>query len=134
MEKYHIFVYEDTFKDSLSTANDIYKYLLGKTKPLYQVGLFILSDILTVRVGSYIKDTNGYLYNEIFNVPKELKSDFDSFKIDRGLLAPFEGTVYDYIDCLISHLDNTRKGLPPGYFEDMNTILKGGEVREDSGI
>ena len=134
MEKYHIFVYEDTFKDSLSTANDIYKYLLGKTKPLYQVGLFILSDILTVRVGSYIKDTNGYLYNEIFNVPKELKSDFDSFKIDGGLLAPFEGTVYDYIDCLISHLDNTRKGLPPGYFEDMNTILKGGEVREDSGI
>lgn len=134
MDKRHIFVYEPTFKDSLSTANDIYKYLLGKTKPLYQVGLFILSDILTVRVGSYIKDTNGYLYNEIFNVPKELKSDFDSFKIDGGLLAPFEGTVYDYIDCLISHLDNTRKGLPPGYFEDMNTILKGGEVHEDSGI
>lgn len=134
MEKYHIFVYEPTYKDSLSKANDIYKYLLGKTKPLYQVGLFILSDILTVRVGSYIKDTNGYLYNEIFNVPKELKSDFDSFKIDGGLLAPFEGTVYDYIDCLISHLDNTRKGLPPGYFEDMNTILKGGEVLEDSGV
>ena len=128
MEKYHIFVYEPTFKDSLSKANDIYKYLLGKTKPLYQVGLFILSDILTVRVGSYIKDTNGYLYNEIFNVPKELKSDFDSFKIDGGLLAPFEGTVYDYIDCLISHFSDTRKGLPPGYFEKMAPILlKGGE-------
>ena len=134
MEKYHIFVYEPTHIAALSKANDIYKYLLGKTKPLYQVGLFILSDILTVRVGSYIKDTNGYLYNEIFNVPKELKSDFDSFKIDGGLLAPFEGTAYDYIDCLISHLDNTGKGLPPGYFEDMNTILKGGEVCEDSGI
>ena len=128
MDKHHIFVYEPTFKDATSKANDIYKYLLGKTKPLYQVGLFILSDILTVRVGSYIKDTNGYLYNEIFNVPKELKSDFNSFKIDGGLLAPFEGTVYDYIDCLISHLDNTRKGLPPGYFEKMAPILlKGGE-------
>ena len=134
MDKHHIFVYEPTFKDSLLKANYIYKYLLGKTKPLYQVGLFILSDILTVRVGSYIKDTNGYLYNEIFNVPKELKSDFDSFKIDGGLLAPFSGTVYDYIDCIISHFDNTRKGLPPAYFEDMNAILKGGEVCEDSGI
>ena len=128
MEKHHIFVYEPTFKDSLLKANYIYKYLLGKTKPLYQVGLFILSDILTVRVGSYIKDTNGYLYNEIFNVPKELKSDFDSFKIDGGLLAPFSGTVYDYIDCLISHFSDTRKGLPPGYFEKMAPILlKGGE-------
>ena len=134
MEKYHIFVYEPTHKDSLSKANNIYKYLLGKTKPIYQVGLFIYSDIVTVRVGSSIEDTNSCLYNEIFNVPKELKSDFDSYKIDGGLLAPFEGTVYDYIDCLISHLDNTRKGLPPGYFEDMNTILKGGEVLEDSGI
>lgn len=134
MEKYHIFVYEPTHKAALSKANDIYKYLLGKTKPLYQVGLFILSDILTVRVGSYIKDTNGYLYNETFNVPKELKSDFDSYKIDGGLLAPFEGTVYDYIDCLISHVSESGKGLPPGYFEDMNTILKGGEVLEDSGI
>ena len=134
MEKRHIFVYEPTHKVALSTANDIYKYLLGKTKPLYQVGLFILSDILTVRVGSYIKDTNGYLYNEIFNVPKELKSDFDSYKIDGGVLAPFSGTVYDYIDCLISHVSKSGKGLPPGYFEDMNTILKGGEVREDSGV
>ena len=134
MEKHHIFVYEPTFKDSLSTANDIYDYLLSKTKPIYQVGLFIHSDIITVRVGSSIEDADGVLYNEIFNVPKELKSDFDSYKIDSGLLAPFEGTVYDYIDCLISHVNNSGKGLPPGYFEDMNTILKGGEVREDSGI
>lgn len=134
MEKYHIFVYEPTHKDALSTANDIYKYLLGKTKPIYQVGLFILSDILTVRVGSSIKDTNGCLYNEIFNAPYELKSYFDSYKIDGGVLAPFSGTVYDYIDCLISNVSNTGKGLPPGYFEDMNTILKGGEVREDSGV
>lgn len=134
MDKHHIFVYEPTFKDSLSTANDIYDYLLSKTKPIYQVRLFIHSDIITVRVGSSIEDADGVLYNEIFNVPKELKSDFDSYKIDRGLLAPFEGTVYDYIDCLISHVSNSGKGLPPGYFEDMNTILKGGEVREDSGI
>lgn len=134
MEKYHIFVYEPTHKVALSTANDIYKYLLGKTKPLYQVGLFILSDILTVRVGSSIENTNGCLYNEIFNAPYELKSYFNSYKIDGGVLAPFSGTVYDYIDCLISHVSNSGKGLPPGYFEDMNTILKGGEVREDSGI
>ena len=128
MDKHHIFVYEPTHKAALSKANDIYKYLLGKTKPLYQVGLFILSDILTVRVGSYIKDTNGYLYNEIFNVPKELKSDFNSYKIDGGVLAPFSGTVYDYIDCLISHVSKSGKGLPPGYFEKIAPILlKGGE-------
>lgn len=137
MDKHHIFVYEPTFKDALSTANDIYDYLISKTKPIHQVGLFILSiysDIITVRVGSSIEDANGVLYNEIFNVPKELKSDFDSYKIDGGALAPFAGTVYDYIDCLISHVSNIRKGLPPGYFEDMHTILKGGEVCEDSGI
>ena len=134
MEKYHIFVYEPTHEVALSKANDIYKYLLGKTKPIYQVGLFIYSDIVTVRVGSSIEDTNSCLYNEIFNAPDELKSYFDSYKIDGGVLAPFSGTVYDYIDCLISNVSNTRKGLPPGYFEDMNTILKGGEVLEDSGI
>lgn len=134
METRNIFVYEPTYKVALSTADDIRKYLLGKTKPVYQVGLFIYSDIITVRIGSSIEDTNGCLYNEIFNVPKELKSDFDSYKIDGGVLAPFEGTVYDYIDCLISHVSNTGKGLPPGYFEDMNTILKGGDVCEDSGI
>ena len=134
MDKHHIFVYEPTHKDALSTANDIYNYLLGKTKPVYQVGLFIYSDIVTVRVGSSIEDTNGCLYNEIFNAPYELKSYFNSYKIDGGVLAPFSGTVYDYIDCLISNVSNTGKGLPPGYFEDMNTILKGGEVREDSGI
>ena len=134
MDKHHIFVYEPTHKDALSTANDIYKYLLGKTKPVYQVGLFIYSDIITVRVGSSIDDTNGYLYYEMFNVPYELKSDFDSYKIDGGVLAPFEGTVYDYIYCLISHVSNSGKGLPPGYFEDINTILKGGEVCEDSRI
>ena len=128
MDKHHIFVYEPTHKDALSTANDIYDYLLGKTKPVYQVGLFIYSDIITVRVGSSIENTNGCLYCEMFNVPYELKSDFDSYKIDGGVLAPFEGTVYDYIDCLISHLDNTSKGLPPGYFEKMAPILlKGGE-------
>ena len=134
MDTYNIFVYEPTHKAALSKANDIYKYLLGKTKPIYQVGLFIYSDIVTVRVGSSIEDTNGCLYNEIFNAPYELKSYFDSFKIDGGVLAPFSGTVYDYIGCLISHVSNTGKGLPPGYFEDMNTILKGGEVREDSGV
>ena len=134
MEKYHIFVYEPTYKDALSTADDIRKYLLGKTKPVYQVGLFIYSDIVTVRVGSSIEDTNGCLYNEIFNAPYELKSYFDSYKIDGGVLAPFKGTVYDYIDCLISNVSNTGKGLPPGYFEDTNMILKGGEVCEDSGI
>lgn len=134
MDKHHIFVYEPTHKDALSTANDIYDYLLGKTKPVYQVGLFIYSDIITVRVGSSIEDINGCLYYEMFNVPYELKSDFDSYKIDGGVLAPFEGTVYDYIDCLISHVSNSGKGLPPGYFEDINTILKGGEVREDSRI
>ena len=133
METRNIFVYEPTYKVALSTADDIRKYLLGKTKPIYQVGLFIYSDIVTVRVGSSIEDTNGCLYNEIFNAPCELKSDFDSYKIDGGVLAPFSGTVYDYIDCLISNISNTGKGLPPGYFEDMNTILKGGEVREDSG-
>ena len=125
MDKHNIFVYEDTFKDSLSTANDIYKYLLGKTKPLYQVGLFIHSDILTVRVGSSIEDVDGFLFHEIFNVPKELKSDFDSFKIDGGLLVPFSGTVYDYIDCLISHVRG--KGLPPGYFEKIAPILLKGD-------
>ena len=134
METRNIFVYEPTYKDALSTADDIRKYLLGKTKPVYQVGLFIYSDIVTVRIGSSIEDTNGCLYNEIFNTPYELKSYFDSYKIDGGVLAPFKGTVYDYIDCLISNVSNTGKGLPPGYFEDMNTILKGGEVREDSGI
>ena len=134
MKKRHIFVYEPTHKAALSTANDIYKYLLGKTKPIYQVGLFIYSDIVTVRVGSSIEDTNGCLYNEIFNAPYELKSYFDSYKIDGGVLAPFSGTVYDYIDCLISHISNSGKGLPPGYFEDMNAILKGGEVRENTGI
>ena len=134
METRNIFVYEPTYKDALSTADDIRKYLLGKTKPVYQVGLFIYSDIVTVRIGSSIEDTNGCLYNEIFNAPYELKSYFDSYKIDGGVLAPFKGTVYDYIDCLISNVSNTGKGLPPGYFEDMNTILKGGEVREDSGI
>ena len=134
MEKYHIFVYESTHEVALSKANDIYKYLLGKTKPLCRVGLFVLSDILTVRVGSSIEDTNGCLYNEIFNAPYELKSYFNSYKIDGGVLAPFSGTVYDYIDCLVSNVSNAGKGLPPGYFEDMNTILKGGEVREDSGI
>ena len=134
MDKHHIFVYEPTHKDALSTANEIYNYLLGKTKPVYQVGLFIYSDIITVRVGSSIEDTNDCLYYEMFNVPYELKSDFDSYKIDGGVLAPFEGTVYDYIDCLISHVSNSGKGLPPGYFEDINTILKGGEVREDSRI
>ncbi len=134
METRNIFVYEPTYKVALSTADDIRKYLLGKIKPVYQVGLFIYSDIVTVRVGFSIEDTNGCLYNEIFNVPYELKSDFDSYKIDGGVLAPFEGTVYDYIDCLISHVSNTGKGLPPGYFEDMRTILKGGEVYEDSGI
>ena len=128
MDKHHIFVYEPTHKDALSTANDIYDYLLGKTKPVYQVGLFIYSDIITVRVGSSIEDINGCLYYEMFNVPYELKSDFDSYKIDGGVLAPFEGTVYDYIDCLISHFSDTRKGLPPGYFEKMAPILlKGGE-------
>ena len=134
MEKYHIFVYEPTHIAALSKANDIYKYLLDKTKPVYQVGLFIYSDIVTVRVGPSIEDTNGCLYNEIFNAPYELKSYFDSYKIDGGVLAPFSGTVYDYIDCLISNVSNTGKGLPPGYFEDMNKILKGGEVCEDSGI
>ena len=134
MEKYHIFVYEPTHKVALSTADDIRKYLLGKTKPVYQVGSFIYSDIVTVRIGSSIEDTNGCLYNEIFNAPYELKSYFNSYKIDGGVLAPFSGTVYDYIDCLISNVSNTGKGLPPGYFEDMNTILKGGEVREDSGV
>lgn len=134
MEKYHIFVYKPTHKAALSKANDIYEYLLGKTKPIYQVGLFIYSDIITVRIGSSIEDTNDHLYNEIFNAPYELKSYFDSYKIDGGVLAPFSGTVYDYIDCLISNVSNTGKGLPPGYFEDMNTILKGGEVREDSGV
>ena len=134
MDKHHIFVYEPTHKVALSTANEIYKYLLGKTKPVYQVGLFIYSDIVTVRIGSSIEDTNGCLYNEIFNAPFELKSYFDSYKIDGGALAPFSGTVYDYIDCLVSNVSNAGKGLPPGYFEDMNTILKGGEVREDSGI
>lgn len=128
MEKYHIFVYEPTHKVALSTANDIYNYLIGKTKPIYQVGLFIYSDIVTVRVGSSIEDTNGCLYYEMFNVPKELKSDFDSYKIDGGVLASFEGTVYDYIDCLISHVSESGKGLPPGYFEKMTSILlKGGE-------
>ena len=134
METRNIFVYEPTHKVALSTANDIYKYLLGKTKPVYQVGLFIYSDIVTVRVGSSIEDTNGCLYNEIFNAPYELKSYFNSYKIDGGLLAPFEGTVYDYLDCLVSNVSNAGKGLPPGYFEDMNTILKGGEVRENTGI
>ena len=134
METRNIFVYEPTHKNALSTANDIRKYLLGKTKPVYQVGLFIYSDIITVRVGSSIEDINGCLYYEMFNVPYELKSDFDSYKIDGGVLAPFEGTVYEYIDCLISHVSNSGKGLPPGYFEDINTILKGGEVREDSRI
>ena len=109
MDKHHIFVYEPTHKDALSTANDIYEYLLGKTKPVYQVGLFIYSDIITVRVGSSIEDINGCLYYEMFNVPYELKSDFDSYKIDGGVLAPFEGTVYDYIDCLISHISNSGK-------------------------
>lgn len=127
-------MYEPTHKDALSTANDIYKYLLGKTTPIYQVGLFIYSDIVTVRVGSSIEDTNGCLYNEIFNAPYELKSYFDSFKIDGGVLAPFSGTVYDYIDCLISNVSNSGKGLPPGYFEDMNAILKGSEVHENTGI
>ena len=134
MDTYNIFVYEPTHKAALSKANDIYKYLLGKTKPIYQVGLFIYSDIVTVRVGSSIEDTNGCLYNEIFNAPYELKSYFNSYKIDGGVLAPFSGTVYDYIDCLISNVSNTGKGLPPGYFEDMNTILKGGEACEDSGV
>lgn len=134
MDKHHIFVYEDTFKDALSTANDIYDYLLSKTKPLYQVGLFIHSDILTVRVGSSIEDVDGFLFHEIFNVPKELKSDFDSFKIDGGILAPFSGTVYDYIDCLISHVNKSGKGLPPGYFEQVASILKGGENSEDTGV
>ena len=128
MEKYHIFVYEPTHIAALSKANDIYKYLLSKTKPVYQVGLFIYSDIVTVRIGSSIEDTNGCLYNEIFNAPYELKSYFNSYKIDGGVLAPFKGTVYDYIDCLISNVSNTRKGLPPGYFEKMAPILlKGGE-------
>ena len=134
MEKHHIFVYEPTHEVALLKANDVYKYLLGKTKPIYQVGLFIYSDIVTVRIGSSIEDTNDCLYNEIFNAPFELKSYFDSYKIDGGALAPFSGTVYNYIDCLISNVSNTGKGLPPGYFEDMNTILKGGEVREDSGV
>ena len=124
MDTYNIFVYEPTHKVALSTANDIRKYLLGKTKPVYQVGLFIYSDIVTVRIGSSINDTNGYLYNEIFNAPCELKSYFDSYKIDGGALAPFSGTVYDYIDCLVSNVSNTGKGLPTGYFEDMNMILK----------
>ena len=128
MEKYHIFVYEPTHIAALSTADDIRKYLLGKTKPIYQVGLFIYSDIVTVRIGSSIEDTNGCLYNEIFNAPYELKPYFDSYKIDGGVLAPFSGTVYDYIDCLISNVSNTGKGLPPGYFEKMAPILlKGGE-------
>ena len=134
METRNVFVYEPTHKVALSTADDIRKYLLGKTKPIYQVGLFIYSDIVTVRIGSSIEDTNGCLYNEIFNAPFELKSYFNSYKIDGGVLAPFEGTVYNYIDCLVSNISNAGKGLPPGYFEDMNTILKGGEVREDSGI
>ena len=124
MDTYNIFVYEPTHKVALSTANDIRKYLLGKTKLVYQVGLFIYSDIVTVRIGPSIEDTNGCLYNEIFNAPCELKSYFDSYKIDGGALAPFSGTVYDYIDCLVSNVSNTGKGLPTGYFEDMNMILK----------
>ena len=124
MENHHIFVYEPTHKDALSTAIDIRKYLLDKTTSLYQIGSFVCSDIVTVIVGSSIEDADGYLYHEIFNVPYELKQEFDSCKIDGGLLAPFEGTVYDYIDCLISHVNESGKGLPTGYFEDTNTILK----------
>lgn len=127
MEKHHIFVYEPTHKDAISTANDIYKYLANKTRITYQVGTFIYSDIITVRVGSSVKDANDCLYYEVFDVPDKLKSKFDACKIDGGLLAPFAGTVYDYIDCLVSHVSNTGKGLPPGYFEAIDTILKGGE-------
>ena len=138
MEKYHIFVYEPTYYEVGLRYDEIYEFLLNKGLNGYGRHTCTYSDIYTdiidIRIGHSLKDASGFIFNEIFYVPRSLRHAFDSYKIDGGVLAPFSGTVYDYIDCLISHVSNAGKGLPPGYFEDMNTILKGGEVREDSGI
>ena len=138
MEKHNIFVYEPTYYEVGLRADEIYEFLLNKGLNVSACHTCTYSDIYTdiidIRIGHSLEDTCGFIFNEIFDVPRSLRHAFDSYKIDGGVLAPFSGTVYDYLDCLISHVSDTRKGLPTGYFEDMNTILKGGEVREDSGV
>ena len=138
MKNYHIFVYEPTYYEVGLRADEIYEFLLNKGLNVSARHTCTYSDIYTdiidIRIGHSLEDTCGFIFNEIFNVPDSLRYAFNSYKIGGGVMAPFEGTVYDYIDCLISHVSDTRKGLPTGYFEDMNTILKGGEVCEDSGI
>ena len=138
MEKHHIFVYEPTYYEVGLRADEIYEFLLNKGLNVSARHTCTFSDIYTdiidIRIGHSLEDTCDFIFNEIFDVPRSLRHAFDSCKIDGGVLAPFSGTVYDYLDCLISHVSDTRKGLPPGYFEDMITILKGGEVREDSGV
>ena len=138
MEKHHIFVYEPTYYKVGLRADEIYEFLLNKGLNVSSCHTCTFSDIYTdiidIRIGHSLEDTCGFIFNEIFDVPRSLRHAFDSCKIDGGVLAPFSGTVYDYLDCLISHVSDTRKGLPLGYFEDMITILKGGEVREDSGV
>lgn len=128
METKCIFVYEPTYYQVGLRADEIYEFLLNKGLNVSARHTCTYSDIYTdiidIRIGHSLEDAYGFIFNEIFDVPRSLKHAFDSYKIDGGLLAPFEGTVYDYIDCLISHVSNTGKGLPTGYFEDMNTILK----------
>lgn len=128
MEKHHIFVYEPTYYEVGLRADEIYEFLLNKELNVSARHTCTYSDIYTdiidIRIGHSLEDACGFIFNEIFNIPDSLRYAFNSYKIDGGLLAPFSGTVYDYIDCLISHVSNTGKGLPTGYFEDTNTILK----------
>ena len=118
MEKYHIFVYEPTYYEVGLRADEIYEFLLNKGLNVSTRHTCTYSDIYTdiidIRIGHSLEDTCGFIFNEIFDVPRSLRHAFDSYKIDGGVLAPFSGTVYDYIDCLISHVSDTRNGLPPG--------------------
>ena len=135
MEKKCIFVYEPTYYQVGLRAAEMYKYLLNKGLSIHarhtSTYSMIYTDIIDVKIGHSAEDLYGNIFDEVFDVPLGYYDSIISrLKSKDG--PPFAGTVYDYIDCLISHVRG--KGLPTGYFEDMNTILKGGEVLEDSGI
>ena len=128
MEKHHIFVYEPTYYEVGIRADEIYEFLLNKGLNVSARHTCTYSDIYTdiidIRIGHSLEGACGFIFNEIFNAPDSLRYALNSYKIDGGVLAPFEGTVYDYIDCLNSHVNESGKGLPTGYFEETNAILK----------
>ena len=134
MEKKCVFVYEPTCNLIERRYDELYIFLLNNGLSL--VGrctdriAIIDSDIIEIIISYDNEDVYAYEFDEIFEVPCYRDAIISRVKQKDG--PPFAGSIYDYIDCLVSHVRG--KGLPPGYFEQVASILKGGENSEDTGV